>query len=301
MSMRDIILFIMLGVSSFCMAQPGPLVTVTGTGGQAPFNIIVWLNGNSRLSGQQFTVTGGTTITITPTHPTQVYPAIGLEVVTPGLTINAGCTQYTGNRCIFSASHASPAIVTVSGTSTPAIGCANQAGGICRVFVTSTTMTGNITTGAISATGTAAACPTGDLYTRANCICNSDGNYPGSGTFRAWISSPTVNASTNIQYDNTTLWSYVKAANTSVIIADPGQLTTPPLANSISTTGGDVWTGTSSNGSYSTVYGSCQVWTSSDALGDNALIGVKNNTTFWTNGGPDNCNFQLPLYCFEIP
>ena len=90
----------------------GPLVTVTGAGGQPALDVDVWLNGDAQLSGQRIHVPVGNTLTVTPTHPTHRYPAMGIEVVSPGFSgFTTGCDRYAGGRCIFSASHSNPATV----------------------------------------------------------------------------------------------------------------------------------------------------------------------------------------------
>lgn len=114
------LLMILTLVSCFNLhATPGPLVTVIGTGGGDPYDVNVWLNGYSPLSGQRFHVISGRTLIITPTHPTHNYPAIGIEVFAPAMSIKTGCSHYVGNRCITSASNAAPARFTVATPACP--------------------------------------------------------------------------------------------------------------------------------------------------------------------------------------
>ena len=114
---------------------PGPLMTVTGSGGPAgTVGVNVWLNGDGPLSGQTFyQVSGGYTLTITPTIPNHTYPAMGLEVTTPGLTVTGGCDRYVGDICIFSASNAQPKTLTLSPVT-----------GSHYIFMTAATYTGNL-------------------------------------------------------------------------------------------------------------------------------------------------------------
>ena len=280
-------------------AAPGPLVTIIGTGGEGDLDVNVWLNGYSPLSGQRFHVIGGHTLTITPTHPIHYYPAIGVEVVTPGKSVIAGCSQYVGDRCLLPASNAAPATVTVSSGMPQCLGTANA----CRAFVTELRITGNIQNDRPThQTGAETACPPGGNITdRANCLCQYDAtNYQGltAGSYKAWISTGAQNAINNIHYTATVAAKLPYVRPDGTVIAAAGQLPTPPLLHSVGTVNLAVWTGTTAAGVLDNT-ATCTNWTSSTLEGviGNPLV----TTPYWTDEGPVTCAGNQPLYCFEAP
>jgi len=284
-------------ISSLGFTAPGPLVTITGTGGQPPFNVNVWLNGDSPLSGQSFTVTGGYNLTITPTIPNHTYPAMGIEVTTPGVFINAGCSRFVGNRCIFSASKSSPASLT-AGSGTPTTSCGGT-DGACRVYVTNATTSGNINGFASSACNS---CTPG--LGCANCLCNNDTNKPSSGVYKAWLSTNSTSAIANTSYiASQTYRTATITGNDRVIFnqATPVGDINAPLAAINPGSLVQTWTGTGSDG-FNISGSNCSNWTD----GTNSFFGAvgKTNVTdsTWTDDGiSPNCSSQNYLYCFEVP
>lgn len=207
------------------------------------------------------------TITHTPTiteTPTRTPTITNTPTVTP--------TQFTPTR---------------TPTNTPTQTPTYTSNGLAtrRVFVTSTTYTGNL--GGL--VGADEAC-----QVRAN--AESLG-----GTWTAWLSTSSVDAKDRVGNYN---WERIgDAAPVAYGLAD---LIDGTLVNLIrkSESGADVgnvevWTGTLSNGTKDTA--TCSDWTN-DTSGD-GLWGFSANATSgkWTNAGfgGDPCTFDYPIYCFE--
>lgn len=245
---------------------------------------------NTLKTGQTVHVTGGNTLTITPTIPNHCYPAMGLQVTTPGVTVTAGCDRYKNERCIFHACNNAPATLALLG------GCVNAPGGTCRVFLSATTFPSGNINNADTTPLTNCARGTGAL-TRANCICNSDNNRPATGgPYYAWLSTGAVNASSNIKYSP--FATYVNATNTAQIIASPGTLTSGNLANAISQLNGGAWTGSNVGGA--ATGSNCQDWTSASNTEAGTTGAVNANDGHWTNDGLTTCDAANGhLYCFE--
>lgn len=102
---------IMIGATHHSVAASAPIATVTGVGAEASVDVIIWLNGDGPLTGQLFHVTGGHRLSVTPTVSNHTYRAMGLKILTPGVTVASGCIRTAGDRCIFSASKNQPAII----------------------------------------------------------------------------------------------------------------------------------------------------------------------------------------------
>lgn len=130
-----LLITLMFYANTTTATESGALMTVTGDGGPAgTIDVNVWLNGDGSLSGQTFyQVSGGYTLTIKPTELNHTYPAMGLEVTTPGLTVTGGCDRYVKNICIFSASNAQPKTLTISPVT-----------GSHYIFITSYAYNGNL-------------------------------------------------------------------------------------------------------------------------------------------------------------
>ncbi|GEM_PF-2274670 len=159
-----------------------------------------------------------------------------------------------------------------------------------RVFATSTTYNGNLK--GSSANGLAGA----------DAKCQTLG--PAGATWKAWVSSATVNAK-----DRITDSKYVKVTDSNVVVANSlSDLTDGSIGpigtginwnengNTIST--GRVWTGTGTDGTKTISQNHCIGWTySSTYSGYYGLIGSTNNA--WTISSYVNCSNSYRLYCFE--
>lgn len=282
-------------------ASPGPLFTVIGFGGGGALDTNICLNGEAGLSCQQFHVTGGHTLTITPTIPNHYYPAIGVEILTPNVTV-ANCPNLVGNRCLFAASATQPATLSVASTQTLCSG--NNA--TCRIFVTQTFVTGNISTGTLTnGPDTTAACPTGNPQARANCICNAEAQarYANNATYAAWLSAQNFNAQSIVTSSANHNTTYVTTSNATIFAA--GQLgQCLSLTHSIGGTGiqPNPFTYTSCEGTaVDTGASPCTEWTSTTGSAARAGNITTTSSTNWTNFTSKNCDTRGPLYCFEIP
>jgi hypothetical protein len=129
-------LLLLFGQSVY--ASSGLLFNVTATGAPGNVSINLCLNGKGPLSCQNFNVSA-LTLSISPTVPNHVYPAIGIKINTPGYTLaNLGiaCTPTSNGYCLFSASQAAPKTLIIQSSNTPT---ANSVGG------TVTGLTGTVT------------------------------------------------------------------------------------------------------------------------------------------------------------
>jgi hypothetical protein len=176
--------------------------------------------------------------------------------------------------------------------------------GECRVFLTQTTTEGTISQGTSLIGPAATTCSVapyiGNPFTVANCICNYEAaniwSITGT-TFKAWISTSTVSAPTNIGY-NANL-TYLSIMPSGAIIADPsttligGHLLSPIAPSSSATPS----TGTNDNGTIESGF-ACSDWTTTS--GDVGSGGA--GTDFgWSLGLNNSCGSAQPLYCFETP
>jgi Protein of unknown function (DUF1554) len=281
--MKHIISSLMLTmcVITLAIAAPGPLFTVTAA---------------------------GNTMTVTPTA-SHYYPDMGIKL-SSGHTVGS-CTPHSNGFCRFAASNTNPKVLTLTGPlgNLSGIIClngpgkyscqkftltsfCNTSGGACRVFVTSTLHDGDL--GGI---------------TGGNAICQNLATAAGlGGTWKAWLSTSSVTARANIQYDDNIR--YVRAA-TGEEIAPKGVLVldndgATPLSNSIGLDENGIshlsssWTGTNTNG---TAFGTnCMDW--GDNTGGSGHFGDPNFTdNFWTlTGGLGACSSPgFRFYCFEVP
>jgi hypothetical protein len=163
-----------------------------------------------------------------------------------------------------------------------------------RVFVTSTQQNGNL----------------GGL-TGADGICQTRANAASlGGTWRAWLSTPSVNANTRI-----TNAEYRRIDGITVIATSLADLTDGTLNASIQVTEmgvtltgpNDVFTGTLSNGTLSPDSGGynyhCTSWTSNQFAGGVAAHrgSPSSVNSWWTLVTPGliYCNANARLYCFE--
>ena len=292
-------LLLILFVTAKSSATPGPLFTVTGTGGQGAVDVTVWLNGVGPLSGETFHVTGGYDLTIAPTVGNRTYPAMGLEINTPGLVARSGCASYQGNRCIFPASLTSPAQIIVS----PQGNACTTVNGRCRVFLSTSTTTGNMIdqNSWIPALDSCAGSSITTGIQRANCYCQNDPKNLDQGTYAAWLSDANINARSNINYLGTT--TYVRENTPEITVATPGTLlstVSTPLQNAIDSNAYSIWTGTEPNGEGS-AGDVCVNW-ASESFPYTARLGLSSQTSSgWTRNIRARCNDPHKVYCFEVP
>jgi|GEM_PF-1529063 len=157
-----------------------------------------------------------------------------------------------------------------------------------RIFVTSTTYTGNL--GGLSGADTS-------CQTRANALSLG-------GTWKAWLSSETVNASDRLYHDTV---AYINM-NSDKVADNWTDLTDGSLDGAIQynesgvVASGQAWTGSYSSG-LSYFSQDCTAWTSTTGVtGDAGLSGIVTSSTgTWSYNGTNSCNTSLPLYCVEQP
>jgi hypothetical protein len=112
-----LVVVVTLLISQVAVAASGKLFQVSSTGPSAGTNgsavmITLCLNGNGPLSCQNFTVST-LNLSINTTIPNRTYPMVGIKINTPGYT-PTGCTQISNGYCLFAASNAAAANITLS-------------------------------------------------------------------------------------------------------------------------------------------------------------------------------------------
>jgi len=175
-----------------------------------------------------------------------------------------------------------------------------QVTGTSYVFVTNTTLPGNI--------GTTPA----EAIANADAICQSEADAAGlTGTFKAWLSYE----STVIDYSPALWWSPTMAGRR-LFRTDGAQIAASwedllldgpsvPISTDASGTPLDVlfrlvWTGTLEDGNVHPGL-HCNQWTSQD-VAVRGLLGYSDFTgTDWTRGIDDSCLGYNHLYCFQHP
>jgi hypothetical protein len=154
------------------------------------------------------------------------------------------------------------------------------------IFVTSTTHTGNL--GGLAG---------------ADSICQARAAAGGlPGTYRAWLSLPGTDAADRMthatgpymRWDGTVVadnWDDLVdgTLDAPINLSEAGTLVSPA----------NVWTATTSSGTYSAVAGSCASWTTTISA-DTAVIGVASEVdSSWTQGATNVCSSANRLYCVE--
>lgn len=158
------------------------------------------------------------------------------------------------------------------------------------MFVTSATYTGNLKAAGSGADGLDG----GDKL----CQLAADAATLG-GTWKAWLSSSTVNAIDRIA--DVGPWYRLDGAkvfNNKASIVTSG----PLVAIDRNEQGGmpmvDTWTGTQNSGIASGF--TCNNWTDEAPVnGYEGLVGITVGVQFWTDGPSDPCHLKNTLYCFE--
>lgn len=160
-----------------------------------------------------------------------------------------------------------------------------------RMFITSTTTTGSITSGAL--TGLAAA----------DAICNSLAATANiTGTYKAWMSSGAASAASRLTHFN---GPYYRLNNGQpLLVATNWDDLVDGISVAIATDengtirGNEfVYTGTNGDGTASTA--TCVNWTSG-SQNDNGTGGYSSSgTTAWTNDGTLTCQAAYRFYCVE--
>ena len=175
-----------------------------------------------------------------------------------------------------------------------------------RVFVTSTTHTGDLKTeGAALCGGTCA-----DGLAGGDAICNkraSDAML--GGTWVAWLSTSVEAAKARLTAGS---GPFIRAAGTPAvphIAVDIDDLTDGSLDAAIKNTEAGipapfrgVWTGTSANGAHAGP--DCNAWQSAVFGGPEGNVGgeeaADSTWTDYAENNPENCSFEFRLYCFEV-
>ena len=148
--------------------------------------------------------------------------------------------------------------------------------------------------------------PTG--FVGADKICNDEAAGKLSGSYMAWLSSSTVDASQRVGDMITKQGAAFHLINSDVVAADWDELVSGTLQRPISRTvnnapvNRDVWTNTSTTGEKTSMTGSCLDW-SSDDDGYNGKYGRSDDSgPFWTSKPLPtiNCSTLNRLYCFQV-
>ncbi len=287
-----------------------------------------------------FSVTSGTTtevqydvrnvsgraIVITSELINQSDPAIASSAVSPNSTCentslanNSDCTlniNITGNTtgsetirpvvCAFNGQLCSRASadVTVNVVARNSFNCATNSDDLkCRVFVTAGTYRGDLLAAIGNAADTTNCQNNASSITKGNCICEAEAaaaEYGHSGHWRAWLSSDSISAASNIKYLDSGEPAYVRATDANIQVAQIGQLLQddPNLETSISQNAATVWTGSGPNGQL--IGDACENWTTSQ--GDvTAVYGQSAATQAWSLDNAEGCNDSKIIYCFETP
>jgi hypothetical protein len=156
--------------------------------------------------------------------------------------------------------------------------------------VTSATYTGNLKLQAAAADGLAG----GDKL----CQLAADAAQLG-GTFRAWLSSKTMNAIDRI--GDVGPWYRLNGPK---VFANKASIVTagPLVPIDVDETGGspavNTWTGTLNAGVADAF--TCNDWTSDAPInGYEGTVGITVGLQFWTEGPSNPCKLKNTLYCFE--
>jgi hypothetical protein len=154
------------------------------------------------------------------------------------------------------------------------------------MFVTSTTHTGSL--GGLAG---------------ADSICQTRASAAGlGGTYRAYLSTPTVNAISRLGSASGWIRKDGKpVANTTAELAS-GHLYYPPR---ITETGvdvgtGDAWTASTASGQFNTQYASCADWTSASTTIFAKTGWAYANSSMFSSISATNCSVAKRLYCFGV-
>jgi len=235
-------------------------------------------------------------------------------VVVVGLVVGAGCNAITGAADVaFQEPESVPAEEDAGTTELPPLRDAGQTSpedatgpvdasvadvaaeagytGPLRAFVTSMTWTGNL--GGIA--GADQKCKDAAIA----------GNLGGSGNWAAWISTNGAAAVSAI--DRLTSAGPWQMVDGTVIATDKADLTDGLLAaalrrdelNTVVGAGNDrTWTGTRPDGT--PAQNDCAKWTAGNGQNGGAVGEANQANGNWSNLGPETCNNDNRLYCFEL-
>jgi hypothetical protein len=165
-----------------------------------------------------------------------------------------------------------------------------------KAFVTSVTGTGNLSTWADASALTSLAA--------ADAVCQARARFAGyanSATFKAWLSGSSSAASTRIVSNGPWARPDGVIIGTSEVDIEDARLGAALYQTELGTyvqgtaDTGNVWTGTSSSGSLTSI--SCTNWTSTTStgtLGRHDLL-----TGSWTSSTTATCSAEHRLYCLE--
>jgi hypothetical protein len=139
--------------------------------------------------------------------------------------------------------------------------------------------------------------------TQADALCQARAQAAAlTGTYKAWISTTTVNARDRITQSTTPY--YRRSATTVAVIANNyaelignGQVRVINFSESGATTSGPIWTGTGNSGVFSGP--NCNDWMAGSGV--NGRFGTIGGLTVpaWTDDGSGSCSFPRGLYCIE--
>jgi hypothetical protein len=130
----------------------------------------------------------------------------------------------------------------------------------------------------------------------AQCQTYANANLSTPGTFKAWLSSASVSASSRLTHAT---GDYIRVDGT-VIANGWSDLTDGTLDNSIGG-GSIIWSNSTTNGSIvdGTATGACSSWTSL-SMTQSVSTGLGSSTTStWTNSSTLACNSSGNVYCIE--
>ena len=162
--------------------------------------------------------------------------------------------------------------------------------GAKRVFVTSATYTGNLKVQGGGADGLEG----GDKLCQLAASAATLG-----GTWRAWLSSSTINAIDRIA--DVGPWYRLDGAkvfNNKASIVTAGPLVAIDVNEVGGTPKANTWTGTKKSGVFDSF--SCHDWTDEAPVnGYEGIVGITVGVTFWTESSSNPCHLENTLYCFE--
>jgi uncharacterized repeat protein (TIGR02543 family) len=257
-----------------CNVTMNAAKSVTATFNLQTFNLTVQKSGTG--AGTVTSSPGGINCGATCVSSFNYNTAVALTAAASAgssFTSWSGCASTNGTTCNVTMTQARTATATF--TAIPAN----------YVFVTSTSHTGAL--GGLAG---------------ADQICQQRASAAGlSGTYRAWLSTTTVNASSRLGAASGWIRRDGRPVVNTVADLTSGHLFYPPRLDELGNDVGNAtaFTATSSNGTRNTAYTTCSDWTS--AASALTAFGEPNaNSSIFTGFGAANCSTTRRLYCFGI-
>ena len=175
--------------------------------------------------------------------------------------------------------------------------------GVCKVFVTSGTYTGNLVSEAANLT-----LDCSDGLSCGDAICQRHAGLAGlEGEFVAWLSTDTISAVDRLGGDGGQSYARVDSTSIATNLTD---LTDGSIANSINRIAtntnnaipNEVWTGTGGDGANNfsgALFSNCGNWQSNDENSSGNYGFTTSSTVGWTAVFELSCDDPYRLYCFQ--